>query len=175
MQNHPIFVPAKPVSLRNWRLPRSRYRCRIHSMPLRAASSSQPPDAIDHFVMAITSAKPRRCFAHDARSSPANTKGRLVMTAMITFALGDASVTALETRAPDARWRLRDPRPEFFVVSVPPEPQICTQCGTRMQEVATVAPFADQPGLRAYQCSKCGHTSSVLEAPDKFRARSPAR
>ena len=107
--------------------------------------------------------------------SPANTKGRLVMTAMITFALGDASVTAHETRALDARWRLRDPRTEFFVVSVPPEPPTCTHCGTRMQEVATVAPFADQPGLRAYQCSKCGHTSSVLEAPDKFRARSRAR
>jgi len=97
------------------------------------------------------------------------------MTAMITFALGDASVTALETRAPDARWPNRDPRPRFFVVSVPSEPPTCTQCGTRMQEVATVAPFADQPGLRAYQCSKCGHTSSELEAPDKFRARSPAR
>jgi predicted RNA-binding Zn-ribbon protein involved in translation (DUF1610 family) len=97
------------------------------------------------------------------------------MTAMITFARGDASVTAHETRALDARWRLRDPRTEFFVVSVPSEPPTCTQCGTRMQEVATVAPFADQPGLRAYQCSKCGHTSSVLEAPDKFRARSRAR
>ena len=64
----------------------------------------------------------------------------------------------------------------FVVVpDMPPEPPICTQCGTRMQEVARIAPFADQPGLRAYQCSKCGYTSSALEDSDKFRARSPAR
>ena len=93
------------------------------------------------------------------------------MTAAM-IALSDASVTALETRAPDARWRLRDPRPEFFIVSVPPEPPICTRCRTRMQEVARIAPFADQPGLRAYLCSTCGQTSSVLEPPDKFRANS---
>src|SRR5215207_7280001 len=45
-----------------------------------------------HIRQAVAS----RCFAHDAGSPPANTKGRLVMMAMITFALRD---TALESRA----------------------------------------------------------------------------
>ena len=35
----------------------------------------------------------------------------------------------------------------------------CIEVGT-----ATPAPFADQPGLRSYQCSKCGHTLSMLSA-----------
>jgi hypothetical protein len=67
------------------------------------------------------------------------------------------------------RWRSLSPR------SARQRPRTthlyATQCGARMQEVARIAPFADQPGLRAYQCRKCGRTSSVLEASDKLRAR----
>jgi RNase P subunit RPR2 len=41
--------------------------------------------------------------------------------------------------------------------------QSCGRCGTPMMEVATVAPFAHEPGLIAYECCECGHVMSVVQ------------
>jgi hypothetical protein len=39
-----------------------------------------------------------------------------------------------------------------------------------MKEVVTIAPLRDEPGLIAYECSKCAHLTSVLQyAPDSTR------
>src|SRR5262245_27725073 len=53
-----------------------------------------------------------------------------------------ASLNVATTRPRSRSWSLRPPT--------------CSRCGSRMQEVATIAPFGDQPGLTAYQCPKCG-------------------
>jgi hypothetical protein len=38
--------------------------------------------------------------------------------------------------------------------------------GSRMNEVVTIAPLGGDPGLIAYECSKCAHLMSVLyQAP----------
>jgi hypothetical protein len=44
----------------------------------------------------------------------------------------------------------------------------CPRCGAPMNEVATIAPIGDEPGLVAYECSKCAHLTSVL-----FQAHGP--
>ena len=38
----------------------------------------------------------------------------------------------------------------------------CPRCGAPMKEVVTIAPLGDEPGLIAYECSKCAHLMSVL-------------
>jgi hypothetical protein len=38
----------------------------------------------------------------------------------------------------------------------------CRKCGQVMQCVADIAPTACDPGLSAYRCTRCGHTTSVL-------------
>jgi hypothetical protein len=40
--------------------------------------------------------------------------------------------------------------------------------GRYMDEVVTIAPFGDDPGLIAYECSKCAHLTSML-----FQAHGP--
>ena len=44
----------------------------------------------------------------------------------------------------------------------------CPRCGAPMDEVVTIAPFGDDPGLIAYECSKCAHLTSML-----FQAHGP--
>ena len=34
-----------------------------------------------------------------------------------------------------------------------------------MDEVVSIAPVAGEPGLTAYECSKCGYVTSVLQHP----------
>jgi hypothetical protein len=42
----------------------------------------------------------------------------------------------------------------------------CPRCGAEMKEVVTIAPLGGEPGLIAYECSKCAHLMSVLyQAP----------
>ena len=36
----------------------------------------------------------------------------------------------------------------------------CGRCALPMEMVVTIEPFAGQPGLHAYVCSKCGSTRS---------------
>jgi predicted RNA-binding Zn-ribbon protein involved in translation (DUF1610 family) len=38
----------------------------------------------------------------------------------------------------------------------------CTVCGAKMQEVAQVPAFANQPELIAFECPNCGHVDSIL-------------
>jgi hypothetical protein len=40
----------------------------------------------------------------------------------------------------------------------------CARCKNRMDLVATIHPFCDQPGLTAHICPKCGHADSFLTA-----------
>jgi hypothetical protein len=46
--------------------------------------------------------------------------------------------------------------------SAPEADPICPRCMCRMEPVATIEPFADQPGLVAHVCPDCGHASSRL-------------
>ncbi len=39
----------------------------------------------------------------------------------------------------------------------------CRVCGSQMQEVAYIPPFAGKPGLLAYECPKCHAVTSDLE------------
>ena len=41
----------------------------------------------------------------------------------------------------------------------------CPRCRTTMNEVVSIAPVADEPGLTAYECPNCGYVTSVLEQP----------
>jgi hypothetical protein len=41
----------------------------------------------------------------------------------------------------------------------------CRRCNHRMDLVATIQPFGNQPGLNAYACTTYGHTDSELIAP----------
>jgi hypothetical protein len=41
----------------------------------------------------------------------------------------------------------------------------CRLCNHRMDLVAIIQPFGNQPGLNAYACTTCGHTDSQLIAP----------
>jgi ribosomal protein L37E len=41
----------------------------------------------------------------------------------------------------------------------------CRRCNHRMELVATIQPFGNQPGLNAFACTTCGHTDSELIAP----------
>jgi predicted RNA-binding Zn-ribbon protein involved in translation (DUF1610 family) len=34
-----------------------------------------------------------------------------------------------------------------------------------MNEVVSIAPVADEPGLTAYECPNCGYVTSVFEQP----------
>ena len=44
-----------------------------------------------------------------------------------------------------------------------PHPPPCSQCHGEMREITRVAPAALYPeGLIAYECSRCGHVTSVL-------------
>ena len=38
----------------------------------------------------------------------------------------------------------------------------CKRCGRTMQEVADITPNEGTPGLRAFICSDCGTTDSIL-------------
>jgi hypothetical protein len=38
----------------------------------------------------------------------------------------------------------------------------CRKCAQAMQCVADIAPTACEPGLSAYLCARCGHTTSIL-------------
>jgi hypothetical protein len=42
----------------------------------------------------------------------------------------------------------------------------CGRCALPMEMVVTIEPFAGQPGLHAYVCSKCGSTRSRLIPPN---------
>ena len=47
-------------------------------------------------------------------------------------------------------------------LAVPAAPD-CRRCGQIMQETGRIAPFADDPGLRLFECSACGAATSRLE------------
>jgi hypothetical protein len=39
----------------------------------------------------------------------------------------------------------------------------CPQCATApMDEVVTIAPLGEEPGLVAYECPRCGYVTSLL-------------
>jgi DNA-directed RNA polymerase subunit RPC12/RpoP len=46
----------------------------------------------------------------------------------------------------------------------------CRRCNHRMDLVATIQPFRNQPGLNAYACTTCGHKDS-----ESRRILEPAR
>jgi predicted nucleic acid-binding Zn ribbon protein len=35
-----------------------------------------------------------------------------------------------------------------------------------MQEIVSIAPTVNEPGLVAYECRRCGHKTSVLQQAD---------
>jgi hypothetical protein len=48
----------------------------------------------------------------------------------------------------------------------PPFDSQCGRCALPMEMVVAIEPFAGQPGLHAYVCSKCGSTRSRLIPPN---------
>ena len=48
------------------------------------------------------------------------------------------------------------------------ELQSCPRCNARMIEIVTIAPMLDEPGLIAYECSKCGYVESELQQPKQL-------
>jgi hypothetical protein len=34
-----------------------------------------------------------------------------------------------------------------------------------MKDIVTIAPLGDEPGLIAYECSRCGYVTSILQQP----------
>ena len=38
----------------------------------------------------------------------------------------------------------------------------CPRCVMRMPKIVTIAPMGRQPGLVAYECTKCAYVTSVL-------------
>lgn len=62
---------------------------------------------------------------------------------------------------------------ESMLKAALPPPSVdpsCARCNDRMDLVATIQPFCEHPGLRAYLCPKCGHAHSILAA-----AKGPVR
>jgi uncharacterized Zn finger protein len=47
----------------------------------------------------------------------------------------------------------------------------CPRCGAGLNEVVTIEPMAGDPGLIAYECSKCGYVTSELREPKPNRLR----
>ena len=45
----------------------------------------------------------------------------------------------------------------------------CPRCGAAMKDVVTIPPVADEPGLIAYECPKCGYVTSELHYPQRNR------
>ena len=48
----------------------------------------------------------------------------------------------------------------------------CLRCKAQMDEILTIEPVIGEPGLIAYECSRCGYVTSVLLDPidsDKHR------
>ena len=41
----------------------------------------------------------------------------------------------------------------------------CPRCKALMDEVVTIAPLADQPGLIGYECPDCSYVTSVILQP----------
>ena len=41
----------------------------------------------------------------------------------------------------------------------------CPRCKALMDEVVTIAPLADQPGLSGYECPDCSYVTSVILQP----------
>jgi hypothetical protein len=41
----------------------------------------------------------------------------------------------------------------------------CPRCKAQMMEVVSIAPMLHEPGLIAYECSKCGYLTSVVQPP----------
>jgi hypothetical protein len=46
----------------------------------------------------------------------------------------------------------------------------CARCQGPMDELLRIAPTANDKGLFAYECPRCGYVTSVLVAPSGFRA-----
>jgi DNA-directed RNA polymerase subunit RPC12/RpoP len=43
----------------------------------------------------------------------------------------------------------------------------CPRCGARMEEVVSIAPIHNEPGLVGYECPSCRYVTSVLQQPQK--------
>jgi hypothetical protein len=50
-------------------------------------------------------------------------------------------------------------------------PMPCPRCGATMDDIVTIPPLAEQPGLVAYECPKCQYVTSVLVHPERPNAR----
>jgi hypothetical protein len=53
---------------------------------------------------------------------------------------------------------------------VPTAPE-CPRCGQVMRETDWIAPFADDPGLRLFECSACGAATSRLDPAQPAQRR----
>jgi hypothetical protein len=45
-------------------------------------------------------------------------------------------------------------------------PFSCPRCGAAMDEIVSIAPGWDEPGLVAYECPKCSYVTSELVQPN---------
>jgi ribosomal protein S27AE len=43
----------------------------------------------------------------------------------------------------------------------------CPQCGAAMHELVTIEAMLGSPGLKAYECPRCGRVTSELRSPKR--------